>query len=108
MQITSWRNFWKQLQTFQQRVSFNAFYGWTKYKLVGTENSKNIQSHKEVPQFFEMGSSGLHVIQSGVKTTGWEIEKNFKGMWRFFDDSPARRDRHITINQSDQFPVMFY
>ena len=58
-----------------------------------------------------MGSCGLHVshrtFQSGVKTTGWEIEKNFKGMWRLFHDSPARRDTCITINQSDQFPLMF-
>ena len=60
---------------------------------------------------FEVGSCGLHVshrtFQSGVKTTGWEIEKNFKGMWRLFHDSPARRDTYITINRSDQFPLMF-
>ena len=60
---------------------------------------------------FEVGSCGLHVIhgafQSGVKTTGWEIEKIFKGMWRLFHDSPARRDTYITINRSDQFPLMF-
>ena len=60
---------------------------------------------------FEVGSCGLHVIhgafQSGVKTTGWEIEQNFKGMWRLFHDSPARRDTYITINRSDQFPLMF-
>ena len=47
---------------------------------------KNIRSHEEVPQLFEVGSSGFHVIyrafQSGVK----------KGMWRLFHDSPARRD----------------
>ena len=28
-------------------------------------------------------------------------------MWRLFHDSPARRDTYITINQSDQFPLMF-
>ena len=72
---------------------------------------KNIRSCEKVPQLFEVGSCGLHVIhgafQSGVKTTGWEIEQNFKGMWRLFHDSPARRDTCITINQSDQFPLMF-
>ena len=72
---------------------------------------KNIRSCEKVPQLFEVGSCGLHVIhgafQSGVKTTGWEIEKNFKGMWRLFHDSPARRDTYITINRSDQFPLMF-
>ena len=71
----------------------------------------NIQSHEKVPQLFEVGSCGLHVIygafQSGVKTTGWEIENIFKGMWRLFHDSPVRRDTCITINQSDQFPLMF-
>ena len=69
---------------------------------------KNIRSCEKVPQLFEVGSCGLHVIhgafQSGVKTTGWEIEQNFKGMWRLFHDSPARRDTYITINRSDQFP----
>ena len=75
------------------------------------EKLKNIQSCEEVPQLFEVDSCGLHVIhgafQSGVKTTGWEIEKIFKGMWRLFHDSPARRDTYITINRSDQFPLMF-
>ena len=28
-------------------------------------------------------------------------------MWRLFHDSPARRDTYITINRSDQFPLMF-
>ena len=62
----------------------------------------NIRSREEVPQLFEVGSCGLHVIhgafQSGVKTTEWEIEKKFKGMRRLFYDSPARRDTYITIN----------
>ena len=75
------------------------------------EKLKNIRSREENPQLFEVGSCGLHVIhgafQSGVKTTGWEIEKIFKGMWRLFHDSPARRDTYITINRSDQFPLMF-
>ena len=75
------------------------------------EKLKNIQSCEEVPQMFEVGSCGLHVIhgafQSGVKATGWEIEKIFKGIWGLFHDSPVRRDSYITINQSDQFPLMF-
>ena len=66
------------------------------------EKLKNIRSREEVPQLFEVGSCGLHVIhgafQSGVKTTEWEIEKKFKGMRRLFYDSPARRDTYITIN----------
>ena len=48
------------------------------------EKLKNIQSHEEVPQLFEVGSCGLHVVhgafQYEVKTTGWEIEKKFKDM----------------------------
>ena len=75
------------------------------------EKLKNIQSCEEVPQMFEVGSCGLHVIhgafQSGVKATGWEIEKNFKGIWGLFHDSAVRRDSYITINQTDQFPLMF-
>ena len=72
---------------------------------------KIIWSHEEVPQLFEVGSCGRHVVngafQSGVKTTWWEIEKFFKDMWRLFHDFPARRDTYITINRSDQFPLMF-
>ena len=75
------------------------------------EKLKNIQSSEEVPQLFKVGPCVLHAIhgafQSGVKTTGWEVKKNFKGMRRLFHDSPARRDTYITINQSDQFPLMF-
>ena len=74
------------------------------------EKLKNIRNREEVPQLFKVGSCGLHVIhglffQSGVKTTGWEIETVFKGMRRLFHDSPARRNTYITINRSDQFPL---
>ena len=72
---------------------------------------KNIRSREEVPQLFEVGSCGLHVIHgaflSGVKTSRWEIEKFFKDMWRLFHDSPAERDTYITINRADQFLLMF-
>ena len=68
----------------------------------------NIRSHEEVPQLFEVGSCGLHVIhgafQSGFKTTGWGIGKSLKGMWRLFHNSSDRRNTYITINQ---FPLMF-
>ena len=46
------------------------------------EKLKNIWSREEVPQLFEVGSCGLHVIhgafQSAVKTIGWELEKFLK------------------------------
>ena len=79
------------------------------------EKLKNIRSREEVPQevpqLFEMGSCGLHAIhgafKSRLKTTGWEIEKKFKGIWRLFYGSLARRDTYITINRSDQFSLMF-
>ena len=72
---------------------------------------KNIRSCEQIPKLLEVGSCGLHVIhgafQPSVKTTGWEIEKFFKGLWRLFHDSPARRDTYIAMNQSDQSPLMF-
>ena len=75
------------------------------------EKLKNIRSHEEFPQLFEVGCCGLYVIhgtfQSGVETTEWEIKKNFKGIWRSFHESPARRDTYITIDRSDEFPLMF-
>ena len=74
------------------------------------EKLKNIQSSEEVPRLFEVGSCGLHVIhgafQCGVKTTGWEIEKFFKGMWRLFHDSPARRDAYHKPIRSISFNVL--
>ena len=67
---------------------------------------KNIRSRKEVPQLFEVGSYGLHVIrgafQSGVKTTGWEIEKTFKGIWMYrsisFNVLPDQMGGRCTIS----------
>ena len=73
-----------------------------------------LKSHRmenELPQIVDVGSCGLHVVhgafQTGVKATGWNLEKVLKAMWKMFNDSPARRDLYIQLNTSDVFPLMF-
>ena len=93
--------------------SISAFYGWTKYKLknIQKKNWRTFGVARKFPSCLKwavldfMSSMGLSSL--GFKTTGWEIEKIFKGMWRLFHDSPARRATYITTDWSDQFPLMF-
>ena len=65
----------------------------------------------EFPKLFDVGSCGLHSIHgsfpTGVKSTESELAKVLKGMWKLFNDSPARRDTYIKLNRTDQFPRMF-
>ena len=72
---------------------------------------KNYRDHNEFPQVLDVGSCGLHIVhgafQTGVKASGWNIDKLLKAMWRFFIDSPARRDLYIQMNKTDLFPLMF-
>jgi hypothetical protein len=75
------------------------------------ENLKSHRTEKEFPQIIDVGSCGLHVVhgafQTGVKATGWKLEKVLKSMWKLFNDSPARRDLYIQLNTSNVFPLMF-
>ena len=53
----------------------------------------------EFPSLINIGSCGLHVVHGAFKTgfqsVGWDLNKVFKAMWKFFHDSPARRDRNF-------------
>ena len=79
---------------------------WSVFEMLNAHREKN-----ELPQILEIGSCGLHVIhgafQTGVKATGWELDRVLKAMWKLFNDSPARRDLYINLNRSDSFPLMF-
>lgn len=72
---------------------------------------KTYRAENELPQVLEVGSCGLHVVhgafKTGVKATGWNLEKVLKAMWKLFNDSPARRDLYIQLNTSTVFPLMF-
>ena len=54
---------------------------------------------KEFPELINIGSCGLHILhgalQTGTLKTGWEVNKVLHGMWKIFDESPARRDIYI-------------
>ena len=45
-------------------------------------------------------------IQTGVKATGWELDRVLKAMWKLFNDSLARRELYINLNRSDNFLLM--
>ena len=46
-------------------------------------------------------------FQTGVQSTGWDIEKVPKAMWRLFKDSPARREIYIRECGSSVFLMKF-
>ena len=80
-----------------------------------TKNWKTFEVARKFPRKFPsclkwahvdfMPSMGLSSL--GSKLLGGKLKKKFKGIWRLFYDSLARRDTYITINRSDQFPLMF-
>ena len=45
----------------------------------------------ELPQILEIGSCGLHIIdgafQTGIKATGWQLDRVLKVMLKLFNDS---------------------
>ena len=45
--------------------------------------------------------------QTGVKATGWELDRIVKALWKLFDASPRRRDLHINLNSLDGSPLKF-
>ena len=55
---------------------------------------KDHRNKNDLPQIMDVGSCGLHVVHgafnSGVKATGWQLEKILKTMWELFNDSPPR------------------
>ena len=45
--------------------------------------------------------------QTGVKATGWELDRILKVLWKLFNNSPAIRDLYINLNRLDKFPLKF-
>ena len=54
---------------------------------------------KDYPNIIDIGSCSLHVVhgafKSGIEATNWDLKKIMKATWKFFDDSPARRNIYI-------------
>ena len=72
----------------------------------------SLQKHREELEYFSLlnlGSCGLHVahgvFKTGSQELGWDIHKILKAMWEVFQDSPAWRETHSRINETDVFPL---
>ena len=63
------------------------------------------------PKIIDIGSCSLHVLHStckpGVEAADWFLNEILKGMWKIFDESPARRDTYIKICEVDEFPLRY-
>ena len=74
-----------------------------------TEDRK--QEDANMPDLIEIGSCSLHVIhgafQTGVKKTGWELEKFLHSLWWLFHDTYKRRTEYTSITGSSVFPKKF-
>jgi hypothetical protein len=72
---------------------------------------QEMRKEAELPVLENIGSCGLHVVSGalhwGVKKSSWPLKKVLQGMFKLFDDSPARRDVYQNINGSSTFPVRF-
>ena len=79
---------------------------WSVLEKLKTHRYKN-----KLPQILEVGCSSLHVVygilQTGVKATGWELDRFLKALWNVLNDFPAKRNLDINSNTSDKFPLMF-
>ena len=82
------------------------YVNWNVFELLNAERCEN-----EFPSLINIGSCGLHVVHGAFKTgfqsVDWDLNKVFKAMWKFFHDSPARRDIYVRINSSSDFPLSF-
>ena len=75
------------------------------------ERHKTFRSSKDFSSLFVIGSCGLHVnhgaLETGAKSTEWDLHKVLHAMWKIFDESPARRDIYMRETTSDVFPLHF-
>ena len=82
------------------------YVNWNAFDSLNADHSEN-----EFSCLINIGSCGLHIIHGTFKTSfqsfEWNLQKILKAMWRFFLDSPARRDIYVRINSSSGFPLRF-
>ena len=78
--------------------------------LVLDKVSSNSQQ-MELSSFFDVGCCSLHTVhgafQTGAVATNRLLDKVLHGMWKLFNDSPARRDTYITVTRCEHFPLSF-
>ena len=63
------------------------------------------------PVLENIGSCGLHIIsgalQTGVKESSWPLKQVLQSTFILFNQSPARRDGYMRINESSTFLIKF-
>jgi hypothetical protein len=56
-----------------------------------------------------IGSCGLHILNNafrkGAKSTGWDISVILGTIYKFFKDSPARREELMEISVRKKMPL---
>ena len=69
------------------------------------------RSESQLPCLEKTGSCGLHIISgslhTGVDLSGWAIEALLRSLFKLFNDSPARRDVYIKLNDDSTFAQRF-
>ena len=65
----------------------------------------------EVPRLVDIGTCGLHTVHGSlknrIKSSGWEIGKILKAVFKLLDESPARRDIFRNVTESEVFPLPY-
>ena len=58
-----------------------------------------------------VGSCGLHTVHGafwqGIMCTKWSISETLTSLTRLFKDTPARKDDHISVTKSTDFPLRY-
>ena len=69
---------------------------WSFYNKLNNERNE-----LTLPELLHTGSCGLHILhgsfKTGVNATEWKLVKILKGLYKLFDDSPARRAEYTEL-----------
>ena len=80
-------------------------------KMVKVLKEDRQQTDPNMPELLEIGVCNLHVLhaalKTGLKETGWEIDKLLRSLHWLFHDSFGRRREFTEMTHSTVFPMNF-